>query len=177
VKQARTRDTFKLACTSSTLAIFLLATPAQASTGLVLFPDPIWLLIMLVAFTALVAPMNALIFRPIFRVLDERKERIDGARRRAAQLESEADEILRRYRASVQEVREEADRDRRSHLEAARSESSNTATAARGEAESLIERGRTDLDSWLTGARAGLRSSAEPLAQAAAERVLGRELH
>jgi F-type H+-transporting ATPase subunit b len=162
---------------ASALGVFLFAAPAQAASDLVLFPDPIWLLVLLVAFSALVVPMNALLFRPIFRVLDERKERIEGARRRADQLQGEADAILRRYRESVREVREEADRDRRSQLEATRSESSDAATAARAEAESLIERGRADLESWLAGARADLRSSAEPLAQVAAERVLGRELH
>ena len=51
------------------------------------------------------------------------------------------------------------------------------AAALRTEAYFRERVGRAELDSWVTGARADLRASAEPLAQVAAERVLGRELH
>lgn len=177
VRRAGIQSGFKRVLLLSFLALSLLASPAYAAGGLVLFPDPVWLVVLMVAFALLVAPMNALIFRPIFRVLDERKERIEGARRRAEQLQSEAEEILRRYRTSVREVREETDLDRRRTLEAARSDSAAAAAAARAEAEGVIERNRNDLESWLASARADLRSRVEPLARVAAERVLGRDLH
>ena len=165
----------KAALLFSFLLLCLVAAPAQAAGDLVLFPDPLWLVILIVAFALLVAPMNALLFKPVFRVLDEREARIQGARRRAGQLQGEADEILRRYRDSVREVREEMEQHRRSQLEAAREESGAQAGAAREEAERIVERSRADLGVWLTSAKADLRSSVEPLARIAAERVLGRE--
>jgi F-type H+-transporting ATPase subunit b len=176
VRQARTRSP-KVGSLMLASGLALVAAPAHAAGDLVLFPDPIWLVVLMATFAFLVYPMNALLFKPIFRVLDERKERIDGARRRAAQLQSEADEMLSRYRASVQSAREETDRERRRELEAARAESATSAGAARAEADGIIERGRTDLNGWLAGARADLRSSVDPLAQVAAERVLGRSLN
>jgi F-type H+-transporting ATPase subunit b len=177
VRHVSTGAARKAISLSPFIALMLMAAPAQASKGLVLFPDPLWLLVLIVSFAALVVPMNALLFKPIFRVLDERKERIDGARRRASQLQSEADEFLRRYRDSVREVREEADRDRRQQLEAARTDSGVETGQARGEAERIVERGKVEMESWLAGARADLRSSVEPLARVAAERVLGREFN
>ena len=177
MRQASTRSRFRLVSLVPAVGLALMAAPAQAASGLVLFPDPIWLVVLIVVFAALVYPMNALLFRPVFRVLDERKERIEGSRRRAAQLQGEADELLGRYRASVRSAREETDRERRRELEAARAESATAAGAARAEAEEIIERGRADLEGWLVGARADLRASVDPLAQVAAERVLGRSLN
>lgn len=177
LRQARSQSAQRLGSPFALLSLVLLAAPAHAAGDLVLFPDPFWLVVMLIAFTLLIAPMNALVFKPIFRVLDERKKRIDGARGRAAQLQSEADEVLQRYRSLIQEVREETDLDRRRRLEGARSESASAAADARSEAEAVIARGRSELDGWLTSARADLRSSVEPLAQVAAERVLGRTLN
>ena len=177
VRQARTRNAFELVSRFSLVGLILSAAPAHAAAELVLFPDPFWLAVLLIAFAVLVAPMNALVFKPIFRVLDERQKRIEGARRRADQLQAQADELLQRYRSMVQEVREETDRDRRQQLEAVRAESGAAAGAARAEAEGIIARSRADLESWLVGARADLRSSVEPLARVAAERVLGRGLN
>ena len=154
----------------------LASTPAQAAAGLTLFPQWGLLLILLVGFVVLVFPLNALIFKPLFRVLEERDERIAGARARAAQLESDAEELLGRYRTAIAEVREASERDRRAQLEVARGEQSELTDTARSEAEAVVSAGRVELESWLGDARATLRSDAQPLAQMAAERVLGRSL-
>ena len=154
----------------------LAATPAQAAAGLTLFPQWGLLLILLVGFVVLVFPLNALIFKPLFRVLEERDERIAGARARAAQLESDAEELLGRYRKAIAEVREACERDRRSQLEVARGEQTALTDTARSEAESVLAAGRGDLENWLGDARETLRDDAEPLARMAAAQVLGRNL-
>ena len=56
----------------------LAALPAQASEQLVLLPDPTVLLVLLVAFVAVIFPLNRLIFQPLLQVMDAREERIDG---------------------------------------------------------------------------------------------------
>lgn len=158
------------------LLLGVVATPAQAAAGLSLFPQWGLLVVLLVGFVILVFPLNALIFKPLFRVLEEREERIEGARARAAELEGNAEELLNRYRAAIAEVRETCERDRRAQLEAARGEQSELTDAARSEAETVLAAGRVDLDQWLGDARTTLRGDAEPLAQLAAEQVLGRSL-
>ena len=58
----------------------------------------------------LIAPANALVFKPLLRVLDERDARTAGTRASAARLEQEAAAILARYEQAVRETREEGER-------------------------------------------------------------------
>lgn len=132
--------------------------------------------VMLIAFGLLVIPLNALIFQPIFRALDARAERIEGARQRSQHLQREADSILERYEAAVRETRAEAEAARQVEIGRAREEQSALTSQAKLEAEGQIERARADLARSLDSARATLRSGAEDLARAAAEQVLGRAL-
>jgi F-type H+-transporting ATPase subunit b len=149
---------------------------AQAAGGLELMPDPPLLLALIVLFAVLVFPVNQLVFKPIFRVLDEREEQIDGTRTRAAQLEQETDDVLSRYESQVAAVREEAEQGRRSLLESARGDATGTTGGARAEAEREIERAREEIAEALESARGGLRAESQELARQAAASVLGRPL-
>lgn len=154
----------------------LIAQPVLASDNLELIPDPMILPIMLVGFVLLIFPLNQLIFKPIFHSLDARAARIAGARTRSTQLQGEADQVLERYENAIKIARSESEQARQGQLALAREEQVSLTTQARGEAEGEIERAREDLGQSLDEARASLRSSAEDLAKAAAEQVLGRAL-
>jgi F-type H+-transporting ATPase subunit b len=131
---------------------------------------------MMALFLALIVSVNALLFRPIFRVLDERDERVTGNRRRAESLSTQADETLARYEQAVREVREDAERGRVATLEEARRASSERGASARDEAEGEITRARTEIAGVLEDARVRLRAEADDLARIAAGRILGRPL-
>jgi F-type H+-transporting ATPase subunit b len=170
------------------LAAFLLATPAVAADSLELIPDyqlfgllgkgegigALW--IMLIGFVVLTFPLNALIFQPIFRALDARAERIQGARDRSMQLQTDADDVLDRYETEIREARSESEASRQSQLASARDEQSSLTTQAKSEAEQELARARGELNQSLEEARATLRESADDLATAAAEQILGRPL-
>jgi len=132
--------------------------------------------IMLIAFALLVIPMNALVIQPIFRALDARAERIQGARARSEHLQREADSILERYEAAVREARSEAESARQIEIARAREEQNALTAQAKVEAERQLEGARADLGRSLESARALLRAGADDLARAAAEQVLGRAL-
>ncbi|HEY5656617.1 MAG TPA: ATP synthase F0 subunit B [Myxococcota bacterium] len=160
-------------------AVLLTAQGAAASgDNLVIVPtlDQLLpqLLPLIVLFCVLVIPVNQLLFKPLFRVLEERAERIDGARARAERLEREADEILARYERSVQEARQDAEAARRTQLERARATFLEDTGAVRAEAETEVARARRALAESLESARASLRAQARELAREAAARVLGR---
>jgi len=157
-------------------AVLLVSAPAHAAEGLNLYPDIPSSVVILVAFLVLMYPLNVLLFRPLFRVLDERHERISGAHRRADKLQREAEEVLARYRDAVGRVREEAEQDRRAHVEQAREEHASITGQARQEAEQQVERSRADVRRSLEEARQGLRAQAETLARDVAGRVLGRSV-
>lgn len=162
---------------AAALAVALwIATPAQASEGgLVLVPDHTFFLL-LVIFVALIYPVNALIFKPILRVFDERQEKISGTTARAEKLRKEAEEIIARYERAIREVREESELARREQLAVARNESASELSGARAGAEREIDGARQAITASLDEARASLRGEAEALARQAAERVLGRAL-
>jgi F-type H+-transporting ATPase subunit b len=172
----------RIAILSSIAALFFAASPALASEGhggghsLVLFPEWTELVPLIVLFLLLIPLVNTLLFKPVFRILDAREERIDGARRRATRLEHDAAAVVERYRLAVSEVRAEADAERKASLEAARRAQAERIAVERAEAERQLEASRRELDGALVGARESLRRDVEALAREAATRILGRSL-
>jgi len=174
------------------LVVAFHAGAAQAAGSLEVWPDislfgafdfagldggglgPMW--IMVAIFAVLIFPLNALIYQPIFSALDARAERIQGARNRSAQLQSEADSVLERYETAIREARSDSEVARQAQLASAREEQVTLTDQARGEAEQELDRARSELARSLGEARETLRASADDLATAAAEQVLGRTL-
>ena len=162
---------------AAVLVAVLAARPAfAAGGGLQIFPDWTIVGILVVAFALLILPVNRLLLAPILGVLEERERRIEGARAKAAEVESEANRVLTEYEASVRRAREDATAMRRDDLDRARGEEKETVAGARREAESELERVRGEVADALGAARATLRRDAEELARHAAEQILGRSL-
>lgn len=162
------------------LALFfglLAALPAHAATeSLEIFPDQ-RIFYLIVLFVLLVFPVNKLLFHPLFRVLEERDARIEGARKRADEVGVQAEATLERYRSEVRSAREAVESDRKAVLEQARREQAQLTGGVRSEAEATISRSREEVARALELARSQLREQAQALAREAAARVLGRSLH
>jgi len=176
IQQSRASRTRSARLALVALVGLVLPHSAHAAGGLELVPDVTILIGLIVLFLMLVFPVNALLFKPIFRVLDEREERIAGTRSRAQQLEDSAHEALERYQSSVQAVRDEAEQQRRSLLESARSEALAATGEARSEVEGRLDGARSEIAASLESARVTLRSQSQEIAREAASRVLGRAL-
>jgi F-type H+-transporting ATPase subunit b len=150
---------------------------AASEGGLVLLPDWFGKLPMLVVlFALLMYPVNALLFKPIFQVLDAREERTAGTRKRAEKVMKNADETLADYERAVREVRAESEQARKREAAAARKENSTVVDEARAESERQLERARTELAAALEESRQALGAKAQGLSDDAASRVLGRPL-
>lgn len=147
-----------------------------AEGGLNLVPDPLTLGALLVLYVLLIVVLNPLLFKPVFRVMDEREKKIAGTRTRAETLERKSRENLERYEAQVRSGREAAESARRTTLEGARREMSSQIDGARTSAESEIVRARAEVAGALVEARATLREQARELAAQATQQVLGRPL-
>ena len=160
------------------VAWFVAPEAAQAAEGgLEVFPRWFTELPVLIAlFAVLIVPVNAILLRPLLRVLDDRSTRIEGARSRAGEIAARADEVLGRYQATIAEARARGEREWRALVERARDEQNELTRSARAEAEDEIERARAEVGEALTAARSSLREDAEALAQAAVARILGRSL-
>lgn len=157
----------------------LIAWPAvalAAEGGLAIIPDWGETFALVALFIVFILPANALIFRPLLAVFDERERKIEGAQARAKHVGEEANRVLGQYEYAVREARKEAEGDRREALDVARKEQSRVTSEARGFAEQEVTRAREGLAQSLESARADLRSQAEDLAREAAASVLGRRL-
>lgn len=158
-------------------ASLLLAEPALAAGGgLEIIPSLGKLMPLLVAFVVLVPLLNGLLFRPLFRVLDERDQRIEGARTRAARIAADADALIARHGSAIHSAREEADQRRKEELERARREQADRIGAERAEAERTLDAARRGVASALESARQSLRQDVGEIARQAASRILGRPL-
>lgn len=153
-----------------------IAAPAHASDKLVLIPDLPIMFALIVAFVILIAPLNAMIFRPLFRVLDERDAKIAGATREAGALVDRATSLTDEYRGAIREARDAAEVTRKQQLESARSEHATITAEARSESDDEIARARQDIEGALAEARDTLQAASRDLARVAAERILGRPL-
>ncbi|MBW2579043.1 MAG: ATP synthase F0 subunit B [Deltaproteobacteria bacterium] len=176
--KARHQQKLKWVAGCTLVACVLCAGAATASEGgLVLLPD--WfgkLPILIVLFALLMYPVNALLFKPIFQVLDAREERTAGTRKRAEKVMKSADETLADYERAVREVRAESEQARKSEAADARKANSTVVDEARAESERQLERARTELAAALEESRQTLGAKAQGLADEAASRVLGRPL-
>jgi F-type H+-transporting ATPase subunit b len=172
---------------ASLLLAFALAEPAGAAEGgLEIFPDfdlfdpASWpasrFVQLLVLFVLLIYPVNRFVLTPLLRVLDERTARIEGARRRAAEVGAQADGALARYGAAVEEARKQAGELRKDALEQARGDQVRILADARRSAEGKVAAARGSMAGALAEARALLRAESAGLAREAAARVLGRSL-
>lgn len=155
---------------------FAAAPAAASSDSIEIFPQPFPLAVLLVLFTLLIWPANALLWRPLLRVLDERRARITGTRARAEKIASEAEDVLSNYRAAVERARLAAEANRHRVLEDARREQSQVTAEARRSAETEVAAAREVIGGALDRARVDLQGAARELGLEAAARVLGRVL-
>ena len=166
-------------CRAAAWAAAVLFAPVAASAeehGLVLLPELGRIVPLILMFVVLIPFSNALVLKPLLRVLDERDARIGGTRAKADRLEHEAAEILARYEHAVRETREQGERERRTLLTEVRGEAQRAIASARGDAETRLGSARGEITASLESARGSLRGQAQDLARQAASQVLGRAL-
>ena len=134
------------------------------------------LIAQLVNFALLLVLFSVLLYKPLLKVLDERRRRIqegleasEEAKRRLAQTEQEVANELDRARQEGQALISQAQQISARIQEEARQ-------AARTEAEQLLERARAEIQLERDGAIAELRREFADLTIRAAERVIKRSL-
>lgn len=140
----------------------------QALGGLLVKAIPTLLLVILLHFY-----LKRVFFGPLVRVLEERRQATEGARRQAEELLARAaaktadyEEALRAARGQIyRELEAARQRWRQQHAEAVRQ--------ARDRAQALLGEARRQLEAELEAARAGLQLRAGQLAERITEALLG----
>jgi F-type H+-transporting ATPase subunit b len=132
--------------------------------------------VQIVNFGILVLVLNIFLYKPIRKVLADRRQVIDGAREKSAAVDLEVQEKMAQYEARLRDARTEASGLRAESLKQAQAEETSVLEKARAEATVSLGTIRDRVAKEATDARALLKQQAELLSGDICEKILGRSL-
>ncbi len=134
------------------------------------------LLFQLGLFLVCLVVLNGLIFKPFLRVIEEREERIEGAREDVERLTKLGDADMEQYQARMREARRKAQQEREALKSDGRDEERRLLAETRAQiAEGLGEK-RNQISAAELEARRSLSADTEALTRQLVSKVLGREV-
>ncbi len=160
------------------VALIVLLTPAFAVAAIDLeIPRRLMLTGVNVAiFAALVWPTNRFVIQPLLQVLREREQASEGTLGRVAELLEDSAARRETLEERLEQARAAAQARRTAIMTEAESEERRVIGAAREAGANALERVRAEVVAELGQARSAFEAEASGLAQAAAVKILGREL-
>ena len=129
-----------------------------------------------ISFGLLLGLLIVLFYRPLQRVLDERRRRIEEGLTASERAQEAAEEARAEARAEIQQGREEAQRLIAQAQELSQRIEAEARENAARQTDTLIERARTEIEQERDRAVQQLRAEFGDMAIAAAERVIGQSL-
>ena len=132
--------------------------------------------IQVINFGILVLVLNIFLYKPIRKVLAERRQVVDGARDKAASVDQEVQEKMSQYEARLRDAKAEASARRAESLKQAQAEETAVLEKARAEATISLGTIRDRVAKEAADARALLKQQAELLSIDISEKILGRSL-
>jgi F-type H+-transporting ATPase subunit b len=117
--------------------------------------------------------LNIILFKPLFRIFDERSNLIDGSLDKAKELDSEKDELLAKIDAKLAEAKEEA----KTINEGLRQEGAEfhkqAMEAAQKDAEEMNKKARAELEASVAKVKEGLKKEIDTFSNKIIEKMLG----
>jgi F-type H+-transporting ATPase subunit b len=129
-----------------------------------------------VNFGILVLVLNIFLFKPIRKVLADRRQVVDGAREKAAAVDLEVQEKMALYEIRLRDAKAEATGRRAESLKQAQAEETWLLEKARTEATASLGTIRDRVAKEAADARSLLKQQAELLSGDICEKILGRSL-
>ena len=132
--------------------------------------------IQVVNFLLLMLVLNIFLFKPIRKVIADRKAQISGAQERAAAVDKDVQEKVALYEARLREVKAKANEERDVLRKAALAEEAALIERARKEAADSLSSIKNRVAKEAGDAKAFLKEQARSLSLEICEKVLGRSL-
>ena len=132
--------------------------------------------VQIVNFGILVLVLNIFLYKPIRKVLADRRQVVDGAREKAAEVDLEVQEKMALYEARLRDAKAEAGARRAESLKQAQAEETSVLEKARTEAAVSLGTIRDRVAKEAADARVLLKQQAELLSGDICEKILGRSL-
>jgi F-type H+-transporting ATPase subunit b len=140
-----------------------------------IFPNwtliPIILIILTLVFT-----LNRLLFRPLGKVLEERHQKIEGARLEAEQIRISSQEKAQEFDRKLRDARREADQQIAEVKTAAVGEKNEVVAHQREETQRMLAESKADLRAKTEEAQRKLQSEAQQFANQIAAQILKRPI-
>jgi len=134
------------------------------------------LIIQLVIVLSLMGILTQIVFKPFMKVLQERRNRIEGAEQKAKDLQQQADELIERYREAIAAAQAQGASIRDEIRKTSLAEEMAILEKAMGEANRLIQEIKGKIAEETRIARADLRFQAQNLSREITEKILGRSM-
>lgn len=129
-----------------------------------------------VTYLLLLGSLQLLLYRPLRNLMQQRRDTIQGSKRRAEQLETQIAEKMARYQQQLEKAKQEAAVDRaRMKADGAKKEAEILATA-REEVQSRMQTIRAQVAVEAAAARAQLQQETRDHALGIAASILGRDV-
>ena len=132
--------------------------------------------VQLINFGILVLVLNIFLYKPIRKVLADRRQVVDGAREKTAAVDLEVQEKMALYEVRLREAKASASERRAESLKQAQAEETSVLEKARTEASASLATIRDRVAKEAADARILLRQQAELLSVDISEKILGRRL-
>jgi F-type H+-transporting ATPase subunit b len=132
--------------------------------------------VQLINFGILVLVLNIFLYKPIRKVLADRRQVVDGAREKAAAVDLEVQEKMALYEVRLRDAKAVAAERRAESLKQAQAEETSVLEKARAEAAVSLGTIRDRVAKEAASARVLLKQQAELLSVDISEKILGRSL-
>ena len=132
--------------------------------------------VQLINFGILVLVLNIFLYKPIRKVLADRRQVVDSAREKAAAVDLEVQEKMALYEVRLREAKAVAAERRAESLKQAQAEETSLLEKARAEATASLGTIRDRVAKEAADARVLLKQQAELLSVDISEKILGRSL-
>jgi F-type H+-transporting ATPase subunit b len=130
--------------------------------------------VQLVNFFLLLGVLHVLLYRPLLRVMNSRKETIEGSRQRVAKLDAQISEKMAAYQAQLHEAKLRGSQEKSVLRQQAAREEAQLLAGAQQQAAERLQALKSSVASEADAARQALRTGTEALAGQIASKVLGR---
>jgi F-type H+-transporting ATPase subunit b len=124
----------------------------------------------------LMVALSGLAFKPFLRVLQERRDWVDGAEKKARELQQRTEELMERYRDSMNAAQAQGASVRDEIRKEGLAREAQILLKAQEEANRFLDGMKGKIQGESQDARAGLRMQAQNLSREIAAKMLGRKI-
>jgi len=134
------------------------------------------LIVQLAIVLSLMIVLSQVVFKPFLHLLQERRERVEGAEKRGKEMQQRTDELIERYREAISAAQAEGTMIREEIRRESLAREMEILQKAMEEASRIIKEMKLKISEEASLARAGLMLHAQNLSYEIAEKILGRRL-